>query len=297
MDELSWLGELADAASALPREQPLRPYWSQRSGTASLSPQSRGASARRVRQMIGDLHEEHYFAEVLGFDCVDGNGDEGTSPAQELERRVGKPHLWEMDPDEWDLDDLCDFVEVFHDLAARPTDGWYHDYCNCGWHPSGFDRTSGQALYRWRVNQVLTNSVLDVRIADSGEDVGRMVRVAPEELSQLVEDVLDAPGGAGSEVAHAIALFRSRSSTRQERRSAVVALARVLEDRRSLLKKELLSKDESDLFLIANRFDLRHKGADQQSDYADEYLEWIFYWYLSTVRLTDQLLSRQTGLA
>ena len=239
------------------------------------------------------MYNGHFFGEALGYDCVDGNGDDGSTPEDELDRRVGKPHLWQSDPTDWDEDDLCDFIEVFHDLATRPTDGWFHSFSGCGWHPSNFNRRSGQAIYRWRINETLETSVLDVRLAEAGEDAGRMVRVAPGELEQLVEAVLLDTSLAHDEMAHAVALFRARSSTRADRRSAVVTLARLLEDRRSLLKQELLSKDEGALFLIANQFDLRHKRADQQDDYAEEYLEWIFYWYLATVRLAESLTAKQ----
>ena len=90
-----------------------------------------------------------------------------------------------------------------------------------------------------------------------------------------------------------MALFRSRGVTREDKRSAAVALARVLEDRRDLLKAELLSKDEGSLFQIANQFDVRHRRADQRPNYDEAYLDWIFWWYLATVELTDRLLARQ----
>ena len=62
-----------------------------------------------------------------------------------------------------------------------------------------------------------------------------------------------------------------------------------------MIKKELLSKDEGALFQIANQFDIRHRGADQQRDYEEAYLDWIFWWYLGTVELTDRLLARETA--
>jgi hypothetical protein len=96
-------------------------------------------------------------------------------------------------------------------------------------------------------------------------------------------------------VQHAIALFRSRKATVEERRSAVVALVGILEERRTLLKAQLLTKDEIALFVIANKFAARHQGADQQSDYDDVYLDWLFWWFLATVYLTDQLLARQAA--
>jgi hypothetical protein len=81
----------------------------------------------------------------------------------------------------------------------------------------------------------------------------------------------------------------------EERRSAVITLAGVLEERRNLLKAELLTKDETALFQIANQFAVRHQRADQRGDYDPAFLDWLFWWYLGTVQLTDQLLARQAS--
>jgi hypothetical protein len=233
-----------------------------------------------------------FFAQALGYDCVDGNGDVDTTPSLELETRVGKPDLWSSPDPAWDEDDLCDFIEVFHDLAGRPTRGWYHSYSGCGFHPTRFSATSGQALYRWRVNRLLDTTSLDIRIANEGEDIGRMVRVGPSGVGTLVDEALESTSEDSKEdVAHAIALFRGRSSTRSDQRSAIVALAGVLEQRRDLINEELLSKDENALFEIANKFDLRHRKDNQRTDYDGAFLEWIFYWYLGTVNLTNRLLA------
>ncbi len=80
---------------------------------------------------------------------------------------------------------------------------------------------------------------------------------------------------------------------REAKRSAVVALARVLEDRRRLLKAELVSSDEGALFHIANKFDLRHRDGKQHQRYAEAFLDWIFWWYLATIELTDRLHAEQ----
>lgn len=291
---LLWLTELAAVADRLARIEQARPYYSQRGLGAEQRPDSSWPSiVHRVRGLVREFHAEHYFAEVVGFDCVDRHGDSESSPEQELERRVGKAHLWSTEVDEWAESDVCDFIEVFHDLAARPTKGWLHDFCGCGWHPTGFSRKSGQALYRWRINQLLDTTTFELRLADTGEDVGRMVRAVPGELKRLIDDVLDDPSPSRNETAHAIALFRARSGTTQERRSAIVALAGLLEERRALLKQELLSKDEAALFDLANNYHIRHKRADQRTDYRPDFLEWIFYWYLATVQLTDRLLAEQ----
>lgn len=293
-DALAWLAALVDAAADLPRERATRPYWSQRRTGPGSPDSSLSTIVLRTRTLIREFEDGGYFAESIGYDCVDGNGDTASSPQEELAQRVGKPHLWTAAPDEWEEADLFDFIEVMHDLAARPTSGYYHSYANCGWHPSRFSRRSGQRLYRWRINRLLDTTTLDLRLAEHGEDTGRLVHVASGDLAQLVDEVLeDADTEAARAVAHAVALFRARTATRQSRRSAVIELAGVLERRRKLLKEHLLSKDESALFEIANKFDIRHRNEFQRGDYDDDFLEWIFYWYLSTVHLTNQLLTRR----
>jgi hypothetical protein len=114
----------------------------------------------------------------------------------------------------------------------------------------------------------------------------------------MTERALATPDAAErDEVAHAVALFRGRGATREDKRSAVVALARVLEHRRALLKDALFSKDEGALFGIANAFDLRHHNAEQRGDYDEAFLDWVFWWYLGTVELTTRLLARPARAA
>jgi hypothetical protein len=73
----------------------------------------------------------------------------------------------------------------------------------------------------------------------------------------------------------------------------VTALARILEQRRQLLKTHLFSKDEGALFQIANEFDIRHSNERQREEYDDVFLDWTFWWYIATIELCDQLDSRE----
>lgn len=296
--KLSWLSDLAGVAAGLPREQEPRPHYSQRGSSAhAVGEVSLIPLVRRALVAVREMQEEHFFADVLGFDCVDAVGETDSSPEDELERRVGKPHLWSAEPESWSEADLCDFLEVFHDLASRPAKRWFHQFAGCGWHPTKFSKDSGEALYRWRINRILDQSLIGLRLADSGEDVGRMTQVVSGELGALIDDMSRADAQAQAQVDHAIALFRQRDRTRETKRSAVVALAGILEQRRSLLSDELLSKDEGALFQIANKFHIRHQRADQHDDYDDEFLDWIFYWFLATVQLTDRLVASRSGHA
>ena len=290
---LTWLGELASVVDTLPLEREPAPYFSRRNTAAQRDSEALAFVVGQARLLTQDFYASHYFAQTLGFACEIGDGKSGSSPEHELEQRVSKPHLWLAEPESWTEPDLCDFVEVFHDLAARPTTGWHCDYDDCGWHPSTFSRTSGQVLYRWRMNRLLDQTALGYRLAGSGEDIGRMVRAMSGELGRTIDVMLDTEDGSETGVSHAIALFRDRDESREKKRSAVISLAGILEERRDILKEKPLTDAEKAIFEIPNKFELRHRGSDQHGDYGSEFLEWIFYWYLATIQLTDRLLTRQ----
>jgi len=202
--------------------------------------------------------------------------------------------LWPLRYEDWDIDTFYGLIEVVHDLVGRPRHRDRHDFGGCSWHYSNFAPTPAQVLYRWDVNQLLDRYSAGLRIAVEGEDTGRLVRVAGDDRNELVARTLQTPNlGDRDAVRHAVALWRDRAANRDMKRSAVLALHRVLEDRRSLIKAELMSKDEGALFQIANEFDLRHSGARQRTDYEDAYLDWIFWWYLATVELTDRIAASQ----
>ena len=146
------------------------------------------------------------------------------------------------------------------------------------------------------MNELLRQHGAGLELAETGEDRGLLVHALPDGREDLVAAAIDQCGSDGDEVRHAVALFRGRDSTTESKRSACFTLARVLESRRQLLKDELLSKDEGALFQIANEFDVRHRGLRQRGKYDQAFLDWIFWWYLGTIELTNQLVMRdQTG--
>lgn len=79
-------------------------------------------------------------------------------------------------------------------------------------------------------------SEVPLRLAETGSDAGLLVHAAGDPRDKLVEQVLQAPTGVDrDDVTHAVQLFRGRIPTREAKRSAIVALAGVLERRRRLL--------------------------------------------------------------
>lgn len=294
-----WVSDLLAHLPELREYTPPRPYWPARRAAPVVQPVGVVATAsQRFADLVGHLHLDGYLARDFPEPCVDDHRDEqgGRNLNTELQQRLdtpAHPTLWPLQPEAWDTDTFYGLIEVFHDLVARPRSRWRHEFNDCGLHFENFDPDSGRRVYRALVNRILDQAGIELRVAESGEDVGRLIHLADEARTDLVQRTLAFPDPAVvGRVGHAIALFRGRDATEHHKRSAIVALHLVLEERRKLLKKSLLRKDEGALFQIANEFALRH-GREQQSDYDPVFLDWVFWWYLATVELTDRLLARQ----
>ena len=292
------VAEILDAFHVLPTSAGGAPYFAERAGGQLGMTVDAWKLSAMLYEYVERLRILGYFEEAAPDSWQPGNfGDRSLDIV--LMRRLGVNYLWsDFDPNSWDnswSEDLVfSVIEVLDELISRPRlilfNGDERRFFD-------FNRETGQALFRSWVNSSLASSILPFRIAESGEDAGRIVAALTTEEDEYLDD--QASGDhhiAGDEVRHAIALFRSREPNRETRRSAVVALARVLEQRRPLIVENFLSKDESALFLIANQFDIRHKTVDQHPDYDDAYLEWLFRWYLATIELIDKLISQQEGV-
>lgn len=273
-----------------------KPYWSQRHHGTATQPARRATTVRQFVALVVEFDERGYFEKAFGKDCVDDPVT--TDPSDLLEYEIGVADLWPLSPERLtgDRDLFCDVVEVLHDLIARPAARRRHDFAGCGWHHDQFSLESGRAIYRWRVNQLLARSELGLRVAEEGDDTGRLVTAPADARDDLVETMTTAKGGeVGEQVRHANALFRARAADRHQKRSAVVVLCHVLEERRAVIKQHLSKKDEAALFEVANRFNLRHQNNAQQGDYDEAFLDWIFWWYLATIELTDRLAARSSA--
>jgi hypothetical protein len=275
-------------------------YWSARrdSSVDARLQQIQG----RWAGLVGELQRKGYLARVAPRPCtraVDTEPPPDYWLNQETWRRLGLQDVWPLRPGDWAREAFLDLVELVHDLVARPGRRIVHNHRDddgswCGWHFDRYSVQTGQAVYRWQVDRLFAAYRTGLRFAEDGDDRGRLIHVTGDDRDELVRRVLATPQAVDSEaVGHAVTLFRGRAASREDKRSAVVALARILEDRRRLLQAELLSNDEGALFQIANQFDIRHRRANQRPDYDEAYLDWIFWWYLATIELTDQLRGRQ----
>ena len=133
-------------------------------------------------------------------------------------------------------------------------------------------------------------------MADTGENKGLLVDLVDDARADLLDGGSWKNDPKKTDVEHAIALFTRHGASREDKRSAVVALAGVLESHRESLKGLLCPKDEGALFNIANSFDLRHRDKSQKADYRAEFLDWIFWWYLATVELSNRVSGKPSQI-
>jgi hypothetical protein len=85
--------------------------------------------------------------------------------------------------------------------------------------------------------------------------------------------------------------FRTAMSTQSYSNSG-------LEKLRPEVKQEMLSKDEGDLFNIANNFTIRHLNPKQQGNYDSAiWHQWTFYVNLSTIHVITRLINRKNRRA
>jgi hypothetical protein len=143
------------------------------------------------------------------------------------------------------------------------------------------------------VNPALERYEQPLKMTSAGE----IIVLAPEEFRPL----LDAPVPAIADddlvtarVDEAKRIFQSRASTNADRRQAVRELADVLEVLRPEIREEMLSKDERELFHLANGFAIRHNNREQRRDYDHAiWLSWAFYVYLATIHAVLRLRDKQ----
>lgn len=270
-----FLQDLIEAGPRLPEQTATRPYYAARHGIQLAEPDRRpdpAAARRDWLAAVSALRRRGYLARVAPEVCVDGglnDPDPDDVIDGEIADRLGISELWkERARADWDDATFFSLVEVLHDLVERPRNRDHHSYGNCGWHYSDFAPYPAQVLFRWTVNRILARHGIDLVLAKSGENVGRNVHQPHDGRAALVESAVGTPDPATqSTVEHAVALFRRRGATREDKRSACVALAGLIEERRALLKDRLTKRDEGALFQIANEFAVRHRNAKQYANY------------------------------
>ena len=275
-----------------------RRYFSQRSGT---NPHSVGIDFNTLRSMALTLYTEferkNYFQEHFGYDCVDAGQVPGTL-GEDLNTAVlfklRKTNIWPFHEHSglWEEDDLFDVIEFLFDHISCPEDGFYHSYCDCGWHYKTFNQTDGQSEFRDRINEILEDYDGGYELSKEGE----ILRLADTGMSHLIDaKTRTSEPRVQQKIDSAISKFRRRGSSIEDRSDAVRDLADALEWLKPKVKRVLHNKDESALFELVNNFGVRHFNPKQKIEYDKPiWLSWMFYFCLSSIHASLHLIEKNS---
>lgn len=294
-----------DHLDVIPEYAPKRYYLARARGASihdapSFNDNALADAQEDLERLSSDLAFRGYFTWAAGSDCPDEVSDESVSSAMSrlLSRAAEFEVRWPLrlvsNGSGIDQDEFFTILEVLHDLVARPRARYLHRFPEDHYDYGQCEERFGQAVFRAHVNHLLSRHNLPFAMSSQQEDRGQVVAAPIDPRRELIDAATTAvPDENTDPIAHAITLFRNRNASIEDKRSACRALAAVLEDRRTILKAQLLSNDEQALFQIANQFGIRHHKADQHTDYAPhQFLDWIFWNYLATVELSNRLIRR-----
>ncbi len=273
-----------------------RRYYSSRK---TIKPLSLEVTKELFGAIFSQCKEKQYFDEAFGFTCVDSGWNRGTvgsDPDVYFLQHLRKRDLWPITEklNGYSEDDLFDVIELLYDLVSEGTDGYYHSYGDCGMHYSNFNQPSGQAKFRVEINGILADYGEGYELAENGEIVEKADKGLETLLTAKLPNLLEAD--AIRIIEEAIALFRRRHATPIDRKNAVRMLADIYEVLRPKLKGVITTKDEGDLFNIANNFAIQHNNDKQKTQYDRSlWLSWMFYFYLATLHLALRRLEKPTG--
>ena len=272
-----------------------RRYYSSRGGTARPpAPIDEGMLRELVLSLYSDFNSRGYFEEAMGYVCYDGWRDHGTmgpDPKAYAFLRLRKSGLWPINEQgNYSETDLFDLIEFMHDHISKPTKTQYHSIDRSN-HSEDWDRMAGQTEYREVVNTFLC----DYRKGYELSVEGHVLEQGDFGLERLLTE--KAPSADSKNVVEkmqaAILMFRRHGASLEDKRSAVVILAGILEHLRPDIQKVLTRKDEGDLFALANGFGLRHHNQDQKTEYdLAVFVPGMFYYYLTMIHMCLRLIER-----
>lgn len=238
-----------------------------------------------------ELEKELYFQEATGYKCVDKkepiSGIWGNDIETYIYTKIKLKDIWPIEEKIHNYDEpvLFTVIEFLYDYVSEPIAKYkgYHEWDDCGWHCSKFDKEKGQEKFRIELNEIIKDYEGGYQLTKEGE----LQNLPSTGFEQLIEETIqtDEPGSIDDRIKYSKSKYFNYGSTNEDKKEAIRTLADVLE----FLKKEgvtLPSKDDSDLFQIINRFDIRHHNRDQVGDYDRElWNDWMFYTFLSSIKV------------
>lgn len=236
-------------------------------------------------QTYHELHTQNFFEELFGYKDEWGAWQRGIV-ANNIDtfvfKKIGKKGLFPIDDDSYyDEEDVFDLIELFYDYVSERK------------MPNReYDKKAGQKIYLDEMNSVLNNY-------DKGYELtkeGYIRELIENGLENLVDSSQEMNSDCTSEeiVNNAKKKFFHYNADELDKKSAILELGGLLENLKKSKTLELLKTDESELFHVLNKFNLRHNNPNQKPDYdKDVFYPWIFFNLLSAVDAALKLIRKK----
>lgn len=195
------------------------------------------------------------------------------------------------------VNQVFDFIEFLFDLVSKPCGDMIPQTNDTGfnyWDYLSYDKKEGEKDFIEYINYVLNNYKEGFELSKNGE----ILSLGSDGLQQILraEIIPYDENNVDKKVEYAINKWRKRGSTLQDRKEAIREIADVFEwlKKNKDIEKVLNNKDDSDLFLLANKFHIRHHNQDQKSNYDKNiWYSWMFHFYLATYHAVIRLLKKE----
>ena len=244
-----------------------------------------------LADIVRDLDDKGYFAIPFGG-TYQGWGYEASVtsyPVDYVKRKLHKD-LWPVNEKShsYSEEDVLNIIEFIHEHVVAPGAD------------SEVAAEIAQSYFRNEINDLL-------RFYGAGYELsseGNILSLVPTGLQDLLTYSLPRPTSVKAslidDAEKLIQRFLNKKASLDERRDVIKGLADIFEalQDNKVLKEILSNQDEKAIFHIANKFGLRHKNKEQHEQYdKDVWYDWMFYFYLSTLRTFLTQLLRQESKA
>lgn len=249
---------------------------------------------KQLQSLFLYYQNKDYFKEKLSITSFHISEDANHKAMFEIKFMPFPIKKWDrLDVTEENIFDTIEFL--FHHVSKPGELTWYTS-------ESGFDYQDyqdyndliGRMEFKGAVNFVICDYGEGYEISDLGEILSLGKNGVEEILNaEIIEYDID---NVDSKVKEAIRKWKNRSQSVADRRQAIIDLASVFEwlKKTEKLAKALDKKDESLIFEIANKFELRHHNPEQIRNYDKNiWHSWMFHFYLATYHAVIRTLKKQ----
>lgn len=149
-----------------------RNYYSARKGILKPAPMDFPMLKKVFLPLFNEFENNLLFREATGYRCVDAGeilGLWGTDIEAFIYLKLKMNNIWPIQNniERYDEPTLFTVIEFLYDYASEPQKKKYHDWNNCGWHTSNYDKNKGKAIYLSKINGVLKDYGRGYKFASS----------------------------------------------------------------------------------------------------------------------------------